>query len=152
MISQIWWWAAQQPHQPAPLGPQDAHHLAQQTSTPSVLWGSLRGALPLLAFCYGDGVFCCCCSFSSKSGFFIHLFVRASNQVAVNTWKQWGCSVCWTVLEQQASNAETGEAACKSLFCLKLNGSILTLSIPEFLCDFFFNPSCFLLKIISVKT
>uniref|UniRef100_A0A8B9BAM8 N-acetyltransferase domain-containing protein n=1 Tax=Anser brachyrhynchus TaxID=132585 RepID=A0A8B9BAM8_9AVES len=67
-----------------------------------------------------------------KGGFFIDLFVRISNQVAVHIYKQVGYSVYWTVLEYySASSGEPDEDIhSKGLFCLKLNGKILMLSIP----------------------
>ncbi|KFU84678.1 N-alpha-acetyltransferase 20, partial [Chaetura pelagica] len=58
-----------------------------------------------------------------KGGFFVDLFVRVSNQVAVNMYKQLGYSVYRTVLEYySASSGEPDEDAYgKYLFCLKLN-------------------------------
>eukprot|EP00075_Anas_platyrhynchos_P015139 XP_027304392.1 N-alpha-acetyltransferase 20-like [Anas platyrhynchos] len=47
-----------------------------------------------------------------KGGFFVDLFVRVSNQVAVNMYKQLGYSVYRTVLEYySASNGEPDEDA-----------------------------------------
>lgn len=74
--------------------------------------------------------------FQRKGGFFVDLFVRVSNQVAVNMYKQLGYSVYRTVLEYySASNGEPDEDAYgKCLFCLKLNGKVLMLSIPRVVC------------------
>ncbi|NXS55793.1 NAA20 acetyltransferase, partial [Brachypteracias leptosomus] len=50
--------------------------------------------------------------FHRKGGFFVDLFVRVSNQVAVNMYKQLGYSVYRTVLEYySASNGEPDEDA-----------------------------------------
>lgn len=50
--------------------------------------------------------------FQRKGGFFVDLFVRVSNQVAVNMYKQLGYSVYRTVLEYySASNGEPDEDA-----------------------------------------
>lgn len=70
--------------------------------------------------------------FQRKGGFFVDLFVRVSNQVAVNMYKQLGYSVYRTVLEYySASSGEPDEDAYgKCLFCLKLNGMILMLRVP----------------------
>ncbi|XP_010184122.1 PREDICTED: N-alpha-acetyltransferase 20, partial [Mesitornis unicolor] len=47
-----------------------------------------------------------------KGGFFVDLFVRVSNQVAVNMYKQLGYSVYRTVLEYySASSGEPDEDA-----------------------------------------
>ena len=47
-----------------------------------------------------------------KGGFFVDLFVRVSNQVAVNMYKQLGYSVYRTVIEYySASNGEPDEDA-----------------------------------------
>lgn len=54
------------------------------------------------------------CMFLScrKGGFFVDLFVRVSNQVAVNMYKQLGYSVYRTVIEYySASNGEPDEDA-----------------------------------------
>ncbi|XP_015492215.1 N-alpha-acetyltransferase 20 isoform X1 [Parus major] len=71
-----------------------------------------------------------------KGGFFVDLFVRVSNQVAVNMYKQLGYSVYRTVLEYySASSGEPDEDAYgKFSFCLKLNGAILMLRVPELVC------------------
>lgn len=70
--------------------------------------------------------------FQRKGGFFVDLFVRVSNQVAVNMYKQLGYSVYRTVLEYySASSGEPDEDAYgEYLFCLRLNGKIVTLRIP----------------------
>lgn len=62
--------------------------------------------------------------------------MRVSNQVAVNMYKQLGYSVYRTVLEYySASSGEPDEDAYgKFLFCLKLNGTILTLRVPGLVC------------------
>lgn len=53
-----------------------------------------------------------CLFFKRKGGFFVDLFVRVSNQVAVNMYKQLGYSVYRTVLEYySASNGEPDEDA-----------------------------------------
>lgn len=53
-----------------------------------------------------------CLFFQRKGGFFVDLFVRVSNQVAVNMYKQLGYSVYRTVLEYySASNGEPDEDA-----------------------------------------
>lgn len=50
--------------------------------------------------------------FYRKGGFFVDLFVRVSNQVAVNMYKQLGYSVYRTVIEYySASNGEPDEDA-----------------------------------------
>lgn len=74
--------------------------------------------------------------FQRKGGFFVDLFVRVSNQVAVNMYKQLGYSVYRTVLEYySASSGEPDEDAYgKYLFCLKLNGKIVMLKIPGLVC------------------
>ena len=66
--------------------------------------------------------------------------MRVSNQVAVNMYKQLGYSVYRTVLEYySASNGEPDEDAYgKYLFCIKLNGNILMLRVPGFVCMIFF--------------
>ncbi|XP_032923819.1 N-alpha-acetyltransferase 20 isoform X1 [Catharus ustulatus] len=71
-----------------------------------------------------------------KGGFFVDLFVRVSNQVAVNMYKQLGYSVYRTVLEYySASSGEPDEDAYgKFLFSLKLNGTILMLRVPGLVC------------------
>ncbi|XP_064285342.1 N-alpha-acetyltransferase 20 isoform X1 [Passer domesticus] len=71
-----------------------------------------------------------------KGGFFVDLFVRVSNQVAVNMYKQLGYSVYRTVLEYySASSGEPDEDAYgKFLFGLKLNGTILMLRVPGHVC------------------
>ncbi|XP_023787985.1 N-alpha-acetyltransferase 20-like isoform X1 [Cyanistes caeruleus] len=71
-----------------------------------------------------------------KGGFFVDLFVRVSNQVAVNMYKQLGYSVYRTVLEYySASSGEPDEDAYgKFSFGLKLNGAILMLRVPELVC------------------
>ncbi|XP_010289731.1 PREDICTED: N-alpha-acetyltransferase 20-like, partial [Phaethon lepturus] len=47
-----------------------------------------------------------------KGGFFIDLFAKVSNQVAVNTYQQLGYSAYQTVLEyQSASSGEPGKGA-----------------------------------------
>lgn len=47
-----------------------------------------------------------------KGGFFVDLFVRVSNQVAVNMYKRLGYSVYRTVIEYySASNGEPDEDA-----------------------------------------
>lgn len=76
--------------------------------------------------------------FQRKGGFFVDLFVRVSNQVAVNMYKQLGYSVYRTVLEYySASNGEPDEDAYgKCLFCLKINGKVLMLGIPRIVCMF----------------
>ncbi len=52
-----------------------------------------------------------------KGGFFVDLFVRVSNQVAVNMYKQLGYSVYRTVIEYySASNGEPDEDAYGGLF------------------------------------
>lgn len=52
------------------------------------------------------------CWFSRKGGFFVDLFVRVSNQVAVNMYKRLGYSVYRTVIEYySASNGEPDEDA-----------------------------------------
>lgn len=71
------------------------------------------------------------------------LFVRVSNQVAVNMYKQLGYSVYRTVLEYySASSGEPDEDAYgKFLFGLKLNGAIRMLRVPGLVCktiNFFF--------------
>ena len=80
--------------------------------------------------------------FQRKGGFFVDLFVRVSNQVAVNMYKQLGYSVYRTVLEYySASSGEPDEDAYgKYLFCLKLDGKILLLRIPGLVCiiNFFY--------------
>lgn len=57
----------------------------------------------------------CCCDVVScrrKGGFFVDLFVRVSNQVAVNMYKRLGYSVYRTVIEYySASNGEPDEDA-----------------------------------------
>ncbi len=55
-----------------------------------------------------------------KGGFFVDLFVRVSNQVAVNMYKRLGYSVYRTVIEYySASNGEPDEDAYGELFaCL----------------------------------
>ncbi|KAM6128693.1 N-alpha-acetyltransferase 20 isoform 2-T2 [Phoenicopterus ruber ruber] len=75
-----------------------------------------------------------------KGGFFVDLFVRVSNQVAVNMYKQLGYSVYRTVLEYySASSGEPDEDAYgKCLFCLKLNGKILMLRVPGLVCIIYF--------------
>uniref|UniRef100_A0A8C0FCJ4 Uncharacterized protein n=1 Tax=Bubo bubo TaxID=30461 RepID=A0A8C0FCJ4_BUBBB len=51
-----------------------------------------------------------------KGGFFVDLFVRVSDQVAVNTCKQLGYGVYWAVLEYcSASSGETGAYRRKAL-------------------------------------
>lgn len=62
--------------------------------------------------------------------------MRVSNQVAVNMYKQLGYSVYRTVLEYySASSGEPDEDAYgKFLFGLKLNGTILMLSVPGLVC------------------
>ena len=50
--------------------------------------------------------------FLRKGGFFVDLFVRVSNQVAVNMYKRLGYSVYRTVIEYySASNGEPDEDA-----------------------------------------
>lgn len=52
------------------------------------------------------------CLFDRKGGFFVDLFVRVSNQVAVNMYKRLGYSVYRTVIEYySASNGEPDEDA-----------------------------------------
>lgn len=54
-----------------------------------------------------------------KGGFFVDLFVRVSNQVAVNMYKQLGYSVYRTVIEYySASNGEPDEDAYGKLSSL----------------------------------
>lgn len=82
-------------------------------------------------------VFCfCLLCLQRKGGFFVDLFVRVSNQVAVNMYKQLGYSVYRTVLEYySASSGEPDEDAYgKYLFCLKLNGNILMLRVSGLVC------------------
>lgn len=82
-------------------------------------------------------VFCfCLLCLQRKGGFFVDLFVRVSNQVAVNMYKQLGYSVYRTVLEYySASSGEPDEDAYGTyLFCLKLNGNILMLRVPGLVC------------------
>lgn len=55
-----------------------------------------------------------------KGGFFVDLFVRVSNQVAVNMYKQLGYSVYRTVIEYySASNGEPDEDAYGKLSLAK---------------------------------
>lgn len=54
----------------------------------------------------------CVCVCDRKGGFFVDLFVRVSNQVAVNMYKRLGYSVYRTVIEYySASNGEPDEDA-----------------------------------------
>ena len=71
-----------------------------------------------------------------KGGFFMGLSVSVSNQAAVNTCKRVGCSAYWAVSEcYPASSGEPGEGVQgKGLFCLRLNGKFLKLSIPGDVC------------------
>ena len=83
---------------------------------------------PAVPYCGFSLVLC----FQRKGGFFVDLFVRVSNRVAVNMYKQLGCRVYRTVLEcYSASSGEPDEDAYgKWLLCLKLNGKVLVLRVP----------------------
>ncbi|KAK2811020.1 hypothetical protein Q5P01_000292 [Channa striata] len=72
--------------------------------------------------------------FDRKGGFFVDLFVRVSNQVAVNMYKRLGYSVYRTVIEYySASNGEPDEDAYdmrKALSRDKEKKSIIPLPHP----------------------
>lgn len=70
------------------------------------------------------------CFFQRKGGFFVDLFVRVSNQVAVNMYKQLGYSVYRTVLEYYSASSGEPDEDAYGEFCLRLNGKIVTLRIP----------------------
>lgn len=89
---------------------------------------------------------CCCGSYQTddffnvfscrKGGFFVDLFVRVSNQVAVNMYKRLGYSVYRTVIEYySASNGEPDEDAYGEL-CHKSTIQEYQLSLDD-LTNFF---------------